>query len=73
LYKASNLHVAIPCGKDWETCENLDYECHTIAKDGEPVAYLNHSCDEWIIGSSSEIKTMARDLLALAEMLDKTP
>lgn len=46
---------------DYGLCGGHD---ETIA---EPVAYLPHSCDEWIIGGRENIKALIADL---QEMLD---
>ena len=39
-------------------------------KDLPSVAYLPHSCDEWVIGGSEQIKDMLSDLQEALNILD---
>jgi hypothetical protein len=48
------------CDEHWESGPKSDARSGGLVKG--PVAYLDHSCDEWIIGGVEQIREMIRDL-----------
>lgn len=73
MYIERKLHLA----------ENLDYEdldqrqlwddeAFRSFGDIDPgimVAYLDHSCDEWVIGGKDEVKALIEDLQLMLEQM----
>ncbi len=65
MYKKGSIKIVEP------VCEHYKQEGWCIedhkhqlygTKEGEPVAYLPHSCDEWVIGGEKEILQLIEDL-----------
>ncbi len=80
MYTQGLIKITIPDCPNQETEEPWETEhLHEIrdARESkthstEPVAYLPHSCQEWVIGGASEIEQMIADLKhALMEIESK--
>jgi len=80
VYKKGDLKITDPPCEEWMGDEwGCDYwgndgHTHSVRDSRESseqikgVAYLPHSCDEWVIGGKEEIKALMWDLrLALIE------
>jgi hypothetical protein len=66
MYKSGEVKVKIKCDAG-DDCDNWD-EIHQRTAHGcfdSPVGtiFLPHSCDEWVIGGTEQIKELILDLL----------
>ena len=63
MYKSGDLSLDLDTSA-MDTRENCD-------EVGPPVAYLPHSCVDWVIGGPEQIKAMISDLQAALAKIEK--
>ena len=71
MYKKHDLTLTGPCTDthdDWDEVPHYHVYGHFDVYP-HPVAYLNHSCDEWVIGGAEEVQAMIDDLTAILAQL----
>jgi adenosine/AMP kinase len=79
MYKQGEVKLTIPMCEAGEDCEEQYYDDdhkHKIGNEteraiGAGVAFLPHSCDEWVIGSSEQIKDLINDLMRTLSPSDR--
>lgn len=75
-YERGELSVCVTCPESEDEYETYDKYPHHSSRDEKPikppVAWLPHSCDEWVIGGPGNIRALINDLeAALAEMEER--
>ena len=71
MYERTALQIWIDTGEEWpKELKPSDARADEYpSKLPGPIAYLDHSCDQWIIGGRDQVLAMIADLTALlAEM-----
>ena len=69
MYERDLLVTTLPCEDDEEDCLDVEHK-HGLwdsrtrmdTKLGAGVAYLPHSCDEWVVGGAEEVRSLIGDL-----------
>lgn len=69
-YEPGQLHVS--CGIDGCDCDELppDYVSCPYPQKGKRLAFLPHSCDEWIVGDAAAVRALINDLEAALKELE---
>ena len=84
MYKSGEVKLSVVCSEEYGTEEydkfmdSIDWSFERLiiydsreleGKIIYPVAYLPHSCDQWVIGGKEEVQQMIEDLKVILEKL----